>query len=390
MAINKSTTFPRINLLSISWDQNLITPNISNAIVRQKLYVKHLKSLTIIVMSSSAHQHRHYGPNLTIIPIGTTNRFLSLLKTLILAVKLHRASAFNLITADDPILTGFTATLLSRYLKLPFNLQLHLDYCYEPNWIKERPINRFFCPLIFWVISRADSIRTVNQALADTLKLRLKSQQFAFAAPMYTDHQFFHRDIKSPKPSPRSTRPDPIRLVSVARLVKQKNLPLLIRAFALAHHRLPQLHLTIVGGGPEHSYLQQLISNLNLNKSVTIAGASTRYQVRRLLHASDIFVLTSNHEGWGMVYLEAMSAGLPVITTPVSSRPELFVHNHSGLITKLTPQSLSNAIIKLATNPKLAHRLAKAAQLHAQTNFTKDKLINAWISGLYQTIAPKS
>ena len=111
--------------------------------------------------------------------------------------------------------------------------------------------------------------------------------------------------------------PDLVTFVSVGRLSPEKNHARLIRAFAQVHEEQPNVRLVILGGGKLEAELQQLVVNLGMESSVTLAGQVDNPFA--IMADSDCFVLSSDYEGQPMVILEARTLGLPVITTAFSS-----------------------------------------------------------------------
>jgi glycosyltransferase involved in cell wall biosynthesis len=110
---------------------------------------------------------------------------------------------------------------------------------------------------------------------------------------------------------------------TIARLSEEKDLSTLIRAFHL--HQLNSEfsgnELEIYGAGPLENSLRQLISELSLQESVRLMGRTQR--PRKIINSFDVFVLTSKFEGFGMVLLEAMSLGKPIICSRIDTALEV-------------------------------------------------------------------
>lgn len=103
------------------------------------------------------------------------------------------------------------------------------------------------------------------------------------------------------------------RLVTVGRLCKRKGQEDLLNAFERLHASHPETHLDIIGKGPKREYLEQLAGRLGVADAITFHGYVSHDEKVRLLNQADIFVFASKQEGFGLVLLEAMAAGLPVI-----------------------------------------------------------------------------
>ncbi|SUA48812.1 putative glycosyl transferase [Neisseria zoodegmatis] len=137
---------------------------------------------------------------------------------------------------------------------------------------------------------------------------------------------------------------------SVAHLQHKKGFDILLPAFAEALKKYPQLKLKIGGKGPEESKLHQLANSLNLKDSVSFLGGLKSDEVLDLMYHSDAFVLPSRHETFGVVFIEALSQGLPVIATRCGG-PESIVNDNNGLLIPTeNQQALTDALINLYEN----------------------------------------
>ena len=157
----------------------------------------------------------------------------------------------------------------------------------------------------------------------------------------------------------------PVRILFVGRLVKQKNLLLLIESFK----KIMNAVLYIVGDGDEKNNLLKLTKNLN----VVLCGPKYGKELYKIYSESDIFILTSNYESFGIVMLEAMASGLPVVASDISSVRNIIKDN--GLLAK-TSDDFANAINELIHNEVLRNKLKKrgiryARQFDWQRIFTK-------------------
>ena len=119
--------------------------------------------------------------------------------------------------------------------------------------------------------------------------------------------------------------------VSVGGLIHRKGMDLTIKAFNNAFKNNPKVKLTIIGGGPEKKNLKSLIRDLNLEDRVSLTGRIERKEIAEYFKNSDAFVLASKGETFGVVFIEAMASGLPVIATRCGG-PENFIKEEQGLI----------------------------------------------------------
>jgi len=168
--------------------------------------------------------------------------------------------------------------------------------------------------------------------------------------------------------------PEHIVVGIIARLVPQKGHRYLIDAFAQAYGLDKRLRLLIVGDGELRGNLQHHICGLQLVGAISLT--SYREDVPELLASLDIFAHPSLWEGFGLAILEAMSMAQPIIATRVSAIPELVADGVSGiLVPPADSQSLAQAMLELARDEQLRHRLGHAARERWQRLFSVEGMI---------------
>ncbi|WP_094586281.1 glycosyltransferase family 4 protein [Synechococcus sp. BO 8801] len=148
---------------------------------------------------------------------------------------------------------------------------------------------------------------------------------------------------------------EPHTVLCVARQYPRKRVGDLITAFQGVQQRLPSARLVVIGDGPEHGALRELVERLGLGEVVRLLGAlPDDGAVREWYRRSAVFCLPSIQEGFGIVFLEAMASGLPVVSTTATAIPEVVPHGKAGLLVPpRDPQGLAEAILKLLTDSAL-------------------------------------
>jgi len=162
-------------------------------------------------------------------------------------------------------------------------------------------------------------------------------------------------------------------LGNVAALVGHKDHPTLLRAMPIILRELPDLRLVLIGEGHLRPQVEALIAELGIAGSVVMLGY--RKDVPRILRALDAFVLSSKEEGFGGAALEAMAAGLPVVSTAAGGMPETVVHEKTGLLTPVGDSpALAQAVIRVFRDHSLVDALRKnlAGQVQA---FSMDRMV---------------
>jgi colanic acid/amylovoran biosynthesis glycosyltransferase len=178
--------------------------------------------------------------------------------------------------------------------------------------------------------------------------------------------------------------PGPLtRLLCVGRLTPAKGQILLVQALAQLRDAGLPFHLTLVGAGPDRARIESAIAAHGLGHAITLTGALTQNQVRQRFALADIFVLPSLAEGIPVVLMEAMSCGVPCVTTPVNGIPELVIHDQTGLLA--TPgdvASLAARLRQLIEQPALRRSLALAARDKVRRDFDLNRNVAA-LGGIF-------
>lgn len=132
---------------------------------------------------------------------------------------------------------------------------------------------------------------------------------------------------------PRDKRKDDAKaVIFVGRLHPLKGVQYLIEAMVIVHQELPDVKLVVVGDGIERAKLEKFAEELNLNGCIQFTGQLPQESIPRLMHQAEVFVLPSISEGFGIVNLEAMAAGLPIVATNVGGIPDVIEEGVNGFL----------------------------------------------------------
>jgi Glycosyltransferase len=189
-------------------------------------------------------------------------------------------------------------------------------------------------------------------------------------------------------PAARRTRADGRTIGAVGRLVPQKGFDRLIDAFARVSSLLPEWRLVIWGEGPERARLEAQRDRLGLTDRIDLPGVTG--EAGAWVGETDVFVLSSRFEGWGLVLSEAMAAGLPVISTDCQWGPgEMIQPERNGL---LVPNgdvaALGKAVVRLCSDADLRSRLGQAAR-ERMTAFEPKRVLGQWDELIRAMVKPR-
>ncbi|MBD3390073.1 glycosyltransferase [Candidatus Micrarchaeota archaeon] len=251
----------------------------------------------------------------------------------------------RIITCQDPFLTGtigyflklFCGPITRRNLKLV--IDVHSDMLENKYWAGERFSNVFLNHIGKFLVMRAEAVRVVSSYLLEKLNSLGVPQPKLFFLPVGTDiASLSHNSRKTGKKGTKD-------LLFVGRMVEQKNLPTLIKAFSIFSKMHPRSTLTLVGEGPDKNKLEKLASSLGLEGKARFLGRVDEKKLQDLYNASDALVLPSFHEGWGLVVIEAFSMGLPVVVSKAVAQvnPNI-VDGKTAVVFEGGPKQLSDAL----------------------------------------------
>jgi L-malate glycosyltransferase len=162
-------------------------------------------------------------------------------------------------------------------------------------------------------------------------------------------------------------------LVHVSNFRKVKRVPDTVRIFHQVQKEVPS-RLILVGDGPDRSYTEQLCRELEISNNVLFMGKQS--DLVEILSVSDIFLMPSQSESFGLSALEAMSCGVPVISSSVGGLPELQVHGETGYIAEFADiDRMAKYTIELLNDANKYNRFSEAARNRAVVHFDIDKIV---------------
>jgi glycosyltransferase involved in cell wall biosynthesis len=225
-------------------------------------------------------------------------------------------------------------------------------------------------------LRRADLIIPVNETRRAEVRALVGGE---------TPVEVVHTGVGTDGFSPREYCEDGY-LLTVGRLNDpRKNLPLLLRAYAAARARsssVPALMLAGVAGPDRQSH--DLIAGLGLTGSVQYVGPQDRRALADLYRGASAFVLSSNEEGQGIVVVEAMASGLPIVATSCIGPSELVTHGVEGVLTPVgSVDGLADAIVALSEDPQRRREMGQASRSRAVREFSLERA-GARLAGVYR------
>lgn len=282
----------------------------------------------------------------------------------------------------------------------PWHAEMSLELGQKPLPIGARQVYRLYVRLLClglrraqgWVLNHSDKVIVLSEYSRSQLSLitdGLESDR-ARLIPGGVDLRRFRPAADRGLVRERLGLPrDKTLLLTIRRLVPRMGLEALLQAFATLDPEANNLHLVIGGKGRLRTTLEQLTESLGISRYVTFAGFIPEGDLPGYYQAADLFMLpTQTLEGFGLITLEALASGVPVVGTPVGSTVELLEALEPRFLARGTdPQSLSEAILRaldLLGEPGWQQRCRNFA-----SNYGWESIVDRY-EQLYTDLVPRS
>jgi phosphatidyl-myo-inositol dimannoside synthase len=174
----------------------------------------------------------------------------------------------------------------------------------------------------------------------------------------------------------------PPRILTVSRLVpgeRLKGVDVAIRAMPEILRRVPEAQLDVIGDGPDRGHLTRIAADLGVRNQVSFRGAVDHCTLVEAYRDADVFLLPSRTEGFGLVFLEAMAYGTPVVGLREGAVPEVVRDGTTGFLLD-GDSEVAGAVVQLLRDPALARRMGAKGRIAASTEFTFERF-SAGING---------
>lgn len=272
------------------------------------------------------------------LPLGIYRRALPLLQMLLMLLykkNVRKVGVPDIIHAHFYSIAAI-ASIIKKKKNIPFFITEHSSKLNKDKSL----ISELDKDLTAKAYSHADTVIAVSKALSINLKNNFDIDNVVVHDIVDVDNYHYVKNNNNQH----------FNFISVGNLIHLKGFDLLINAFNKAFAYDNNVFLNIVGDGIEKDNLQNLIHQYDINDRVRLLGQKSRAELCNIIRESDAFVLASRSETFGVVYVEAMACGLPVIATRCGG-PEDFVNEDNGVLIPVDDiDALANAMIDMRSN----------------------------------------
>lgn len=296
-----------MRVLTIGSDRQLFVEG-SAVSLRARSQAEYMTHNTIIVFTGRGYSTVSLGEKVTVLP---TNSFLKVLYGFGALYKgLALRGEIDVVSVQDPFETGLVGLILATFLGVPLHAQVHTDFL-SPYFRAHSFINRLRIYIAGAVLRRAAHVRVVSKRILEGVEKKYSLQGRTSVLPVFVDVAKIKNAHSAPVLEARYAS-FTYKLLVVARLEPEKNVLLALRAFASCKDT--NACLIIVGEGSQKQLLEAEVRVLGVGDRVFFEGRQDSLLYYPL---ASLVLVPSLYEGYGLVIVEALAAGKPVLATDV-------------------------------------------------------------------------
>lgn len=299
----------------------------------------------------------------------------------------------DVIHAHHPILLGQTAAHKAADLNIPLVFTFHTQYWEYTHYVPilQEAIKEFLKNAIHnWLrdfMQKCQHIVIPSESIKEILVRDYGLEDGYTVIPTGTDlRPYLRADGKTLRES-QGWQDDKV-IISIGRLAQEKNWETLLRAIALVYPGHRNMRLVLIGDGPDRHTLESLVRELGIGERVTFTGQLPFDEIPAYMKAADLFSFASVTETQGLVTIEAMAAGLPVVAVDGSGTHDIVEHGKEGCLAENDPHALASAIHEVLSNPQQMKKFSAAALKKARA-FDINRLGRQMIKVYEQAIQDK-
>ncbi len=305
-----------------------------------------------------------------------TATFLSMLSydffAILKGIKLCFKNKYDFINTQFVVPTGPVGLILSRLFKVKNILSLVGGDIYDPSKKSSPHLHGYWRLIIKYIIEKSDFVTAISSDTKENTIKYFNPKKLIHIIPLpYEKFKF--------KKIPRGDlgmKKHKFYLIAVGRLVERKGFKYLIQAM----ENLPkEIELNLIGDGPLEKDLKDLTKGLDLNNRVHFLGFVSEEKKFQYLANSNLYVLSSLHEGFGIVLQEAMQVGLPIIATNHGGQIDILDKGENALLIKpKRSKEIEKSVLRICKDSNLRLKMSKN-NLKKVENFSLRKIAKKYI-----------
>ena len=284
-------------------------------------------------------------------------------------LKIQRKNKYHLLHASFILPFGLIGLIVKKLFKIPLIITVH-----GPADFYEVP--RLINPILRFVLKRADAVVAVSPKLFRDLKQRLGTLQVNLilnGIPLNS----FKSTKKIMQLEKYGIRPDDFVILTAGRLVRRKNLKILIRTFPDIKKKIPNSKIILLGSGIEKENLKNLIEDLHLSSSIIMPGWVSEEEKVKIFKRADVFIQLSQIEGLSLALLESKAAGIPAIVIGSGESVDPVSPKITGLLIPppITPEKILEKLLLLYQDTNLRIQIGKNVEKEANQHYSLQNMV---------------
>lgn len=294
----------------------------------------------------------------------------------------------DVIHSHQPYSLGEEALDFSKKLNLPLVFTYHIkyeDYSHYIPFVPEKIARKYIKKVTTTYSNKCDAVIAPSTAIKNLL-LENGVKSRIEIVPSGIDIGYFSHDkgMRNKIREKYKIGPQDVVLVTASRLTEEKNIKFMVEAFVKVKKSFQNAKFFIVGDGSIKKELEETAKNLNVENDIIFPGLLSKEEIVNFYQAGDIFVFSSLTETQGLVAVEAMASGLPVVAIKASGIEDMVESGKDGFLTSAETEDFSQSILKLATDGGLRRKMAEQAKIDSG-KFSIDLWIKK-ICNLYNSV----
>lgn len=339
-------------------------------------FITYRQPVRLALLSQNVHYHEVNVPEYPLFHYQPYE--LALSSKLVDMVKMHQIELLHVHYAIPHAYAGYMAKqmLKDEGIALPMVTTLHGT---DITLVGNHP---FYKPAVTFSINKSDVVTSVSQSLKeDTLRLFEVKKEIE-VIPNFIEIDETQKEHLTCKRSVMAKADEKI-ITHISNFRKVKNIPDVVKVFYKIQQKIPA-KLMMVGNGPEKEAAEMLCEKLGISDKVIFFGNS--HEITEILNYSDLFLLPSETESFGLAALEAMACGVPVVSSNTGGLPEVNKDGYSGYLSNVGDvDAMASNALKVLSSDAVLHQFKQNA-LETAKQFQIDNIVPLYEQVYHQAL----
>ena len=379
-----------MTVLMIGFGEEEIYKNVGASYERQKRYADQWGTCVLLLCNRSSTLAPLHDDNLFVYPLNAGKSIFILWYGIRKYLTLRKKYKFDVITTQDPFLTAILGIIFKFMDKIPLHVQNHSSFINNQIWISERPfIFKILNKVAKWTLRKADRLRVVNSTEKDIYISQLGiDPKKTDLAPVPVDTSFWKVNLPINEKLAFLKKYNIVEnknLIGWAgRFAKLKNLDFLFECYANIKKIKPETKL-LLAGDFNNSYYDLGSMEIKYDVKPIYLGLLNKSELKCFYKSIEVYLHTSNYEGFGNVVADAQANGVPVVSTNVAGSRDILVEGETGFIVDYQAFNFSEAVIGILNDQNLRLKLQENALANMEIKYDYETMESNIVNSVRKT-----